>query len=64
MTRAQKLASELEEQLVMAQVREQQTAEDLKKITEDRDTTMARLENQVAHVKKLAIKEFKSLDDF
>ena len=64
MTQAQKLASELEEQLVIAQAREQQAIEELKKITEDRNAIVARSEKQLAHAQKLSIEEFRAFDDF
>ncbi|GFS31973.1 hypothetical protein Acr_00g0020190 [Actinidia rufa] len=46
MSRAQKLTSELKEQLAEVRVREQQVMGELKKVTEDWDATMARLEKQ------------------
>ncbi|GFS34939.1 hypothetical protein Acr_00g0036850 [Actinidia rufa] len=57
-TRAQKLVSNLEGQLTKLKIREQQAIMELKKIKEDRDATVVRLEAEVA------IEEFKSSDDF
>ncbi|GFZ16978.1 hypothetical protein Acr_26g0002480 [Actinidia rufa] len=71
MTRAQKTALDLERQLAKVKIREQRTVDELKKTKEDRDATVARLETEVAELKKgkalankKAIEEFKSLDDF
>ena len=64
MARAQKLANDLEGQLATARVREQQAAEELRKVTRDRDVMVVRLKKQMAHAKKLAIEEFKSSNDF
>ena len=59
-TRAQKL----EGQLAKARILEQQAIDELKKIKEDRDSVVGKLEKQVARTKKTAIEEFKSSDNF
>ena len=71
MTHAQKLTLNLERQLAKLRISEQHVIDELKKMKEDRDATMARLEAEVAElkksetlVKKKAIKEFKSSNDF
>ena len=53
-----------EGQLAAVRVREQQDTKELRKVTEDRDAMVARLEKQMTHIKKLAIEEFKSSNDF
>ena len=59
-----KLASDLEGQLTDTRAREQQVADELKKITEGRDVTVVRLEKQLALAKKTSIKEFRFFNDF
>ena len=64
MNRAQNLAVDLEKQLAELGVREQQAIDELQKTKEDRDATVARLEKEMVELKKKAIEEHKSLDNF
>ena len=64
MNRAQNLAVDLEKQLAELGVREQQAIDELQKTKEDRDATVARLEKEMVELKKKAIDEYKSSNDF
>ena len=57
-------AQKLEGQLAKARILEQQAIDELKKIKENRDSVVGKLEKQVARTKKIAIEEFKSSDNF
>ena len=72
MIRAQNCTIELERQLVELGNREQKATEELKKMKEERDATVAwlaklevaELKRNEALAKKSSIEKFKSLDDF
>ena len=64
MTCTQNLAVDLEKQLAELRVQGQQIIDELQKTKEDWDVTVARLEKEMAELKKKAIEEYKSLDDF
>ena len=64
MNRAQNLAADLEKQLAELGVREQQAIDELQKTKEDRDATMVRIEKEMVELKKKAIDEYKSSNDF